>query len=137
MTPTTSSLTLRIRCVDKRYATAAGAQTLHDALGEGAYEFTAPGASLAALDDTWRQWLRRQVKLLQSANIHPQVIQIVDHFSTAGAHGCAAYGADDSRVRHERNLRAAAVALTPQPEFKGCTIQLYLHDLDAGTIETL
>lgn len=132
-----ANVILRIRCVDKRYNTLKIMALVCDKLGENAYEFTAPGASLGVLDHDWQTWFRRQLQLLESAKVSMNTVQIVDHFDAAGQHGCLAYGHSDLRERHLNSLKAAAKSLARLPELQHCQFHLFLHNLPAYTFETV
>ncbi len=128
----THQATVLVRCVDVRYSKDGTRQSLPEA-----YDFTYPGAALGLVNDpTWRANLFAQWEILTTLGITIGKIIITDHYSAQGNHsGCKAYERDDSRERHERNLHVAAQLIQAQPRFRAIPVQLYLQDLDAGTLE--
>lgn len=120
-----------IRCVDVRYSTGSARRLL-----PVGFDITGAGASLRLNEsDNFFQEVVDQIKLLKSVGKDIQRIIVADHFSASGNHGCAAYGNDDSRARHEKNLHRAHKAL--QRTFPDMSIEMLLHDIEGGTVEDI
>ncbi len=132
-----ANVVARILCVDKRYSRAEVLKFLEETLGE-TYHLTVPGASLALVDsDVLRQAVFQEIDILAKAGIVFDGVQIIDHFDASGHHGCKAYGENDSREKHEANLRRALTVLRHHRLLQGAEITLVLHDIDARKIETV
>lgn len=127
--------TLRVHCVDERYSNPAVSSFLRENIGP-AYTWTCVGASKGFQNERVRSaFFADSTTLIEEAGVQVATIDLVDHFSAEGTHGCKAYGNDDSRERHQANLRQAAEIIRSQPGFEHFAVRLYLHDIDAGTVE--
>lgn len=118
-----------IRCVDDRYF-----DCRHKDLPR-AFDFTCAGSSLWFVsDEGFRSSFFNQIRKLLTIGKNIQLIVIVDHFSPHGHGGCAAYEEDDSRERHERNLRQSYELVKAEPGFEDFPVQLFLHDINTNQV---
>lgn len=96
-----------------------------------AFDFTCVGGALHFVNDTaWRESTFSQILTLIEWGINIRSIFLVDHFDPTGQAGCNAYQDDDSRDRHECNLRQGYRLIKDKADFIDIQVYLYLHDIN-------
>lgn len=119
-----------VRCVDKRYTSFGVRSQL-----PRAYETACAGASLWFNErPAFRAECYAQIKALRSLGVAIRTFFVADHFHHDGGHGCKAYEKNDSRARHEINLRMAADLIASESGLEELVIALLLHDIERGQV---